>query len=51
MTDYQTDFEINQVHVELDILIDQLHEHVSKGAMQDGFVLSNRISELTYMVQ
>ena len=49
MTDFQSDFEINHVHVELDMLIDQLHEHVCNGSMQDGFVVSDRIHELTHM--
>ena len=51
MTDFQSDFEINHVHVVLDMLIDQLHEHVCNGSMQDGFVVSDRIHELTHMVQ
>lgn len=41
-----SDFELNLVHAEVTALVDQLHEHVTVGCVDESFVVSDRIKEL-----
>ncbi len=46
-----SDYELDMVHEAISAYVDQLHEHVSGGMMEESFLLAERINELTGMVQ
>ena len=45
-----SDYELDMVHEAISAYVDQLHEHVSDGMMQESILLAERINELTGMV-
>ena len=47
----KTDYELDMVHEAISAYVDQLHEHVTDGMMEESILLAERINELTGMVQ
>lgn len=46
-----SDYELDMVHEAISAYVDQLHEHVAGGMMEESILLAERINELTGMVQ